>query len=153
MTGIAGEITVDAAIDPARGGDLNKIRDGGINGAAYVYNTTGAAGFNSRILELSDGIFASRAFDPSAEAGSQDSLADFAATSVGWLQDLRQNASADLDFNQTLQERSVDALTQVTGVNLDYEMTLLLEIERSYQATSRLISTVNSMYDALIAAA
>ena len=47
----------------------------------------------------------------------------------------------------------MEALTQVIGVNLDFEMTLLLEIERSYQATSRLITTIDSMYDAIIAAA
>jgi flagellar hook-associated protein 1 FlgK len=32
-------------------------------------------------------------------------------------------------------------------------MTLLLDLERSYQASSRLISTIDSMYGALMAAA
>jgi flagellar hook-associated protein 1 FlgK len=153
ITGLAGQISVNAAVDPNRGGDLNLIRDGGINGAAYNYNTSGAAGFTGRILELADNIFASRSFDPAAEAGSQDSVADFASTSVGWLQEQRRAVSGDLDFSLTLQERSVEALTQVIGVNLDFEMTLLLEIERSYQATSRIISAIDNMYDAMIAAA
>jgi flagellar hook-associated protein 1 FlgK len=153
ITGLAGQISVNAAVDPNRGGDLNLIRDGGINGAAYNYNTSGAAGFTGRILELADNIFASRSFDPAAEAGSQDSVADFASTSVGWLQEQRRALSGDLDFSLTLQERSVEALTQVIGVNLDFEMTLLLEIERSYQATSRIISAIDNMYDAMIAAA
>jgi flagellar hook-associated protein 1 FlgK len=152
VTGIAGEIAVNAAADPNRGGDLNLIRDGGINGPAYNYNASGAAGFTARILELADGIFASRSFDPTAEAGNQDSVADFASTSVGWLQEQRRSVGGELEFNVTLQERSVEALTQVIGVNLDFEMTLLLEIERSYQATSRLITTIDNMYDAIIAA-
>ena len=77
----------------------------------------------------------------------------FASSSVGWLQKQRQTASSDLEFSQTVQERSSDALNQVIGVNLDNEMTLLLEIERSYQATSRLISTIDDMYQYLITAA
>lgn len=152
ITGLAGQIAVNAAVDPNQGGDLNLIRDGGINGAAYNYNSSGAAGFTARILELADGIFASRSFDPAAEAGNQDSVADFASTSVGWLQEQRSSVGGELEFNLTLQERSVEALTQVIGVNLDFEMTLLLEIERSYQATSRLITTIDNMYDAIIAA-
>jgi flagellar hook-associated protein 1 FlgK len=153
QSGLAGEISVNAAVDPSRGGDLNRIRDGGINGAAYQYNTSGASGFSARIRELSDGLAANRSFDPVAEGGTQDSLLDFASTSVGWLQEQRRTASADLEFSQTVQVRSSDALNQVIGVNLDYEMTLLLEIERSYQATSRLITTIDDMYEYLLTAA
>jgi flagellar hook-associated protein 1 len=153
QSGLAGEISVNAAVDPSRGGNLNLIRDGGINGAAYNYNTSGAAGFSDRIRELSTGLTANRSFDPIAEGGGQDSLLDFASTSVGWLQEQRRTASADLEFSQTVQERSSDALNQVIGVNLDIEMTLLLEIERSYQATSRLITTIDDMYQYLLTAA
>ncbi len=153
QSGLAGEISVNAAVDPSRGGDLNLIRDGGINGADYQYNTSGASGFSARIRELSDGLAANRSFDPVAESGTQDSLLDCASTSVGWLQEQRRTAGADLDFSQTVQVRSSDALNQVSGVNLDYEMTLLLEIERSYQATSRLITTIDDMYQYLLTAA
>jgi flagellar hook-associated protein 1 FlgK len=153
ITGLAREIGVSAAIDPNRGGDLNVIRDGGINGANYVYNTEGTAGFSARIFELADELEANRAFDPNAEAGSTDSLMDFASTSVGWLQQLRQANGEEFEFNQTVQQQSLDSLTQVVGVNLDYEMTILLEIERSYQATSRLISTIDTMIQSLLEAA
>jgi flagellar hook-associated protein 1 FlgK len=153
VTGLAGDIAVSAAVDPNQGGDLNLLRDGGINGASYGYNSSGAAGFSGRIRALTDGVFAARSFDPTAEAGNQDSIADYAATSVGWLQEQRRSVNGDLEFNATLQERAVEALTQIMGVNLDFEMTLLLEIERSYQATSRLITTIDNMYDAIIAAA
>jgi flagellar hook-associated protein 1 len=153
VPGLAGEIGVSAAVDPDRGGDLNLIRDGGINGSSYVYNTEGTAGFSARIFQLADGLQANRAFDPTAEAGSQDSVVDFASTSVGWLQQERQSASSDYDFSKTVQQRSLDAFTQVTGANLDIEMTLLLEIERSYQSTSRLISTIDTMFQSLLEAA
>ena len=53
----------------------------------------------------------------------------------------------------TLLSRSTDALSSATGVNLDEEMTLLLDLERSYQASSKLITTIDNMYGALLAAA
>jgi flagellar hook-associated protein 1 FlgK len=152
QSGLAGEISVNAAVDPSRGGNLDLIRDGGINGAAYAYNTSGADGFSGRIRQLADRLVANRPFDPVAESGNQDSVLDFASTSVGWLQEQRRVASSDLSFKQTVQERSSDALNQVIGVNLDNEMTLLLEIERSYQATSRLITTIDDMYQYLLTA-
>jgi flagellar hook-associated protein 1 FlgK len=37
-------------------------------------------------------------------------------------------------------------------VNLDEEMTILLELERSYQTSSRLVSTIDSMFAALVQA-
>lgn len=150
VAGLAGQISVSAAVDPGRGGDLNRIRDGGINGAAYSYNPSGAAGFSGRISALSTGIATTRPFDPAAGAGTSDSVQDFASTSVGWLSQERQSSAADLEFSQTVQVRAVDAFTQVNGVNLDLEMTLLLEIERSYQATSRLIAAIDTMYQSII---
>ena len=150
VPGLAGQIGVAAAVDPDRGGDLNRIRDGGINGAAYSYNPSGAAGFSGRIAAFSTGLTANRPFDPSAEAGASDSVQDFASTSVGWLSQQRQASATDLEFNQTVQVRAVDAFTQINGVNLDLEMSLLLEIERSYQATSRLISAIDTMYQSII---
>jgi flagellar hook-associated protein 1 len=152
QTGLAAQISVNAAIDPRQGGSLGLIRDGGINGSAYAYNTSGAEGFSTRIRGMVDAMTANRAFDQVADGAPQDSVLGFASTSVGWLQKQRQTASSDLEFSQTVQERSSDALSQVIGVNLDNEMTLLLEIERSYQATSRLITTIDDMYQYLITA-
>jgi flagellar hook-associated protein 1 len=153
VPGLAGEIFVNPAVDPTQGGDLNLIRDGGINGADYDYNPTNVAGFSDRLFELSAGLAADRSFDTTAEAGTSDSVLDYSSTSVGWLQERRRTAEADLEFTITLQERSVEAFTQATGANLDFEMTLLLEIERSYQATSRLISAIDTMYQSLLEAA
>jgi flagellar hook-associated protein 1 FlgK len=153
VPGLAGEITVNPAVNPDLGGDLDLIRDGGINGPDYDYNPADEAGFSGRIFELSDQLAAERSFDTTAEAGTQDSLLDYASTSVGWLQEERRTAAADLEFTITLQERSIEAFTQVTGANLDFELTLLLEIERTFQATSRLISSIDSMYQFLLQAA
>jgi flagellar hook-associated protein 1 FlgK len=43
-------------------------------------------------------------------------------------------------------------LTNVNGVNIAEEMTALLELERSYQASSKLITMIDSMFEALLTA-
>ena len=153
VTGLAGQIRVNPAVDPSQGGDATLLRDGGINGAAYVYNSSGGAGFADRLLALTDQFQSPRAFDPAAQAGATTNLVTYAANSVGWLQETRQSANTEAEFRNAALERSSDSLNKITGVNLDYEMTVLLELERSYQASSRLISTINTMYDSLLLAA
>jgi flagellar hook-associated protein 1 FlgK len=71
---------------------------------------------------------------------------------VAWLQEARNSADADAEYRTALLERSTEALSKVNGVNLDEEMTALLELERSYQASSKLITMIDSMFEALLTA-
>ena len=64
---------------------------------------------------------------------------------------LAQAASNDADYQTTLLARASDALSNATGVNLDDEMSLLLELERSYQASSKLLTTIDDMLASFIA--
>jgi flagellar hook-associated protein 1 len=154
--GLAGSIKVNASVDPAQGGDPARLRDGGISNPgnpAYEYNTTGAAGYSDRLNQILDALQQQQSFDPAAAAGATATVSDFAASSVAWLQAARKSATDDADYKSTLLSRSSDALSSATGVNLDEEMTLLLELERSYQASSKLITTIDNMYGALLSAA
>jgi flagellar hook-associated protein 1 FlgK len=154
--GLAVTIRVNSTVDPAQGGDPARLRDGGAadpGNPAYLYNTSGAAGYSARLSQLLDGLDQQRSFDPSAQAGSSATLSSFAASSVAWLQAARKSATDDADYKSALLERSSQALSSATGVNLDEEMTLLLELERSYQASSKLISTIDNMFGALLSAA
>lgn len=154
QAGLAGTIRVAASVDPDQGGNPNRLRDGAISGnPAYTYNATGASGYSDRLNQLLSLLDAQRSFDPAAAAGVSGTLSNFAASSVAWLQATRQAASADADYKATLASRTTEALASATGVNLDEEMTLLLELERSYQASSKLIGTINSMFGALLAMA
>jgi flagellar hook-associated protein 1 FlgK len=153
VVGLAASIRVAASVDPAQGGNLNLLRDGGISGnPAYVYNTSGAPAFSDRLQGLLDGMNASRAFDLAAQSGASGTIANFSASSVAWLQEARNSADADAEYRTALLERSTEALSKVNGVNLDEEMTALLELERSYQASSKLITMIDSMFEALLTA-
>jgi flagellar hook-associated protein 1 FlgK len=145
-------IRVNPAVDPDQGGDLALVRDGGIAGAAYVYNAGGGAGYTDRLEEYIDQMHATQAFDPLAKLSSSATLDSFAASSAGWLEEARRTSGNEAEYRQTVLERSSDALSKVTGVNLDEEMTLMLDLERTYQASSKLISTIDSMLDSLLTA-
>jgi flagellar hook-associated protein 1 len=153
VAGLAGDIRLSASVDPAQGGLTSRLRDGGINGAAYSYNTAGAGGFSSRLSSLIDSLDADRGFDPSTQLDGQSSLMTFGSASSGWLEAARQRASSAADLQETMKSRSSDALQRVNGVNIDDEMTVMLELERSYQASARIISTVDKMLEALLQAA
>jgi flagellar hook-associated protein 1 FlgK len=47
---------------------------------------------------------------------------------------------------------TAEALSNDTGVNIDQEMSLLLDLEHSYEASARLMKVVDEMLSALIAA-
>lgn len=156
VSGLALEITVNPNVDPTQGGNLALLRDGGISdpgNPAYNYNSDGGAGFSDRLHQLIDKIDENRSFDASAGVSTSASLLEFAAGSVSWLQEARQDATNESEYTQVLLERSSTALSNSVGISLDEEMTILLELERSYQASSRIISVIDQMFEALFAAA
>jgi flagellar hook-associated protein 1 FlgK len=152
--GLAGVISVSASVDPGQGGDPTLLRDGGISdpgNPAYVYNPSGAAGYADRINELLDKLSADRSFDPAAGVDSTGGLSEFASASVGWVEAARQSTKTAADYQTTLLQRSSEALSNATGVNLDNEMSILLDLEKSYQAASKLIATIDGMLAGFIA--
>ena len=151
-TGLASEIEVNAAVDPSQGGDVNLLRDGGINARPLRlrlqldrrrvlhrphrrddHATTSTQTFIAAAgLGTSDGshrlrqCFGELAAKP-ASAGQQSAR----------LPELPGQPGDDRRFN-------------ATGVNLDTEMTNMLTIENSYTTTAKLLTTVNAMFTSLL---
>jgi flagellar hook-associated protein 1 len=156
VPGLAGSIKVNANADPSQGGDATRIRDGGISNPgnpAYTYNSAGAASYTDRIQQLVTGLGSAQPFDPASQIQQSGSVTEYAKASVSWLEALRQSASNEAESRQATADRATSSLSQATGVNLDEEMTNLLSLERTFQASSRLISTVDSMLSTLLQAA
>lgn len=151
--GLAGTITVAASVDPASGGNPNLLRDGAISGnAAYTYNTTGAPGFSSRLQQLIDNMDAPQPFDAAAQGKPSGSVIDFASSSASWIENRRKTANDSAQYQNTLLDRSNTALSNVNGVNMDDEMSTMLQVERTYSASSKIISAVDDMLNTLLAA-
>lgn len=152
-SGLAGAIFVNPSVDQNAGGDPSLLRDGAISGnAAYRYNPTSAAGFSDRLQQLVDGMAANRPFDPSTLGKPNANLIDFAGSSVSWLESQRKSTSDEAAYSQTLLERSAEALSNVSGVNMNDEMSFMLQVERTFAASSKLIATVDEMLKQLLAA-
>jgi flagellar hook-associated protein 1 FlgK len=151
VAGLAGTIRISASADPEQGGNAQLLRDGGIAGSTgYVYNATNASAYTGRLQQLIGALTQQRAFDPAAQAGSSATLMSYATASVAWVSQLRQSASSDADYRDTLMQRSSDALNKDTGISLDDEMTNMLALERSYQASARLVTTIDNMLQSLL---
>lgn len=153
LVGLAGTITVAASVDPtlAVPGNPNLLRDGAISGnPAYSYNPAGNPGFSGRLQQLIGNMDASQPFDPAAQAQASGSLIDFASSSVSWIESKRQDVNAKVEYQNTLLDRSNSALSNVNGVNMDDEMSLMLQVERTYGASSKLISTIDAMVKTLL---
>jgi len=147
ITGLAGIITVnaDAVADPT------KLRDGSISGASV--NTESASGFSTLLSEYVSGFETSMEFDPAAKIGDKATLLDYSTDSVGWVEEYRSGATNAAETTTAMLSRSTEAYSNATGVNLDEELILLLDVEQSYKAASKLLSTIDEMLAALMEAA
>ncbi|MER9580621.1 flagellar hook-associated protein FlgK [Mesorhizobium sp. M0276] len=149
VNGLAASISVNAAMDPSSGGNPTLLRDGGANGAAYVANTGGAS-YSALLIAYGDRLDQPMTFDPAAGVSAMSSVSDYAANSIGWFEGVRQQASTASDAKEALASRSAEALSNATGVNVDQEMSLLLDLEHTYQASARMMKTVDDMMAALL---
>lgn len=152
QTGLAASIRINAAVDPKAGGNLDTLRDGGMNGAPYRSNPAAGAqaGYADRLRSLSDALGADRTFDSTTQLAGRMDLQSFAAASAGWLSNQRKVATSEADYQSTLLARAGEAYSNAVGVNVDDETARILQLEQSYTASARLISVVDQLLTTLM---
>lgn len=149
IAGLATSITVASA---AVASPL-KLRDGNINSAAVKQNSGNDAGFSTVLQNYISGFDAARDYDGDARLGTRISLLDFTSDSIGWIEEYRSTATTAAETTNAMLTRATEAYSNSTGVNLDEELILLLDIEQSYKAASKLLATIDEMLRALMEAA
>jgi flagellar hook-associated protein 1 FlgK len=149
INGIAGTITVNTAVITSQGGDPMKLRDGSITGLTNL-NTDGAAGFSDNLDALYAALGSAQTFSSDAGISSNVSVISYAQNSVGWLEQYRSDASTASENTSAALSRSTEAYSNETGVNLDEELTLLLDIEQSYKAATKILNAVDEMLKSLL---
>ena len=147
LTGLAGEIRLNAAVDPTQGGDAQKLRDG-VN---FTFNTANHASFNELLLAYADGLDAPGSFVGSGGATVALSLKAYSTATVGWLEDARKTAAGAAETKSALVMRTTEALSNLTSVNVDEEMALMLELEHSYSASAKMLQVIDEMLKTLLA--
>jgi len=161
IAGIAGTIKINPAVITSGNppGDPMRLRDGSINGAAYNQNPDGNGGFTTQLDKYYNAMGGKMDFDSgtgvvgfNAASGidSNVSIMDFAANSVGWLEQYRSSASNAAETTSAALSRSDQAYSNETGVNLDEELTLMLDIEQSYKAATKILNAVDEMLKSLL---
>jgi flagellar hook-associated protein 1 len=151
--GLSATISVNPAVIASQGGNAALLRDGGINGASYVSNTSGAEGFSTTLQGYVTSLGDKMPFDSSTQLNASLSITDYASASIGWLEEFRSQASNSKDAKAATSSRSTEALSNSVGVSLDEELSKLLDLEQSYKASAKIVSTVDAMMQALLAAA
>jgi flagellar hook-associated protein 1 FlgK len=153
--GLAAAIKVSPNVDPTQGGVLTRLRDGDIGNpgnSAYDGNPTGAASYSSHLTSLLNGLDAKRSFDPTSGGSASATLAGYAASSVSWLEAARQGATTTSTSRNAVVAQTTTSLSSATGVNLDDELSKMLDLEHAYQASAELMQTVKSMFGTLLSA-
>ncbi|MDR7143341.1 flagellar hook-associated protein FlgK [Rhizobium sp. BE258] len=169
INGMAGSIKVNSAVITSQGGDPMKLRDGSINDpdpmpaippyVPYSTNLSGNGGYTDQLDKYYNAMGAKIDFDPGTGVSgfntgsgldSNVSIMDFAANSIGWLEQYRSSASDASENTSAALARSDQAYSNETGVNLDEELTLMLDIEQSYKAATKILNAVDEMLKSLL---
>lgn len=152
-TGLASQIAVNASVDPNQGGNPFLLRDGGISDTTnsnYTYNTTGDASYTTRLSQLLTNLSATQTFSATGGITTSANLSNYASDSVGWLEAQRSNVSSQSSYQSTLLNTATTALSNATGVNINDQMSKMLDLENSFSATAKLVSTIDGMSSTLL---
>ncbi len=158
--GMASTISVSSTVITSQGGDPMRLRDGGVNANGVVNNPTHLSGYTTDLDRLYTALGSDIDFDPAAGPAvgfdattgidSNVSIMEYATNSLGWLEQYRSNATTAAENTSAALSRSDEAYSNETGVNLDEELTLLLDIEQSYKAATKILNAVDEMLKSLL---
>ncbi|MBB4659616.1 FlgK family flagellar hook-associated protein [Parvularcula dongshanensis] len=132
--GIAGRLRLAAAVDPAQGGTVTRLRDGlGAAATGPIGNGDQLGRFLSTLT--ADGGPAVRASALSADQGAKLQSAEGRSVAAA----IRQRGASDAEIG-------------ALGVDTDKELQDMMLIEQAYAANARVLQTVSDMMDVLMAA-
>ena len=74
----------------------------------------------------------------------------YAIQSLGWLESCAARSSDASDSKAPCYGRLKTAAPTDTGVNIDEEMAILIDLEQAYQASARIVKAVDQMLQTLM---
>ena len=77
-------------------------------------------------------------------------FASFATELVSYQVNQSANATAQLQSATSLRDQLKTKLSDQSGVNLDTEVSLLIQLQRSYSSSAQVVSTNRQMFNDLI---
>ncbi len=125
-------------VNPAVSATPSLVRDG-TSGTA---NASGVAGFTGIIDAVVNTGFAPGFLTPSLASSAQSFVSQQSAATG--------NATTGLTDATSYQTTVASRFSDGSGVNVDQEMGLMIQLQNSYQANARVITTAQAMFTALV---
>jgi flagellar hook-associated protein 1 len=169
--GFAAEIQVNPAVqvDPSLVVDGNVTVAGSTTGpAAFTPNpANGPAGFSTLITNVLNYTFGADAQPGvpqppanttglgasgtlSAPFAAPQTLGDFAEAITGAEANDSSNATSQLGTEQAMQTTLTNQLSSQSGVNIDQQMSLMIQLQNAYGANAKVMSAVQNMFGELL---
>jgi flagellar hook-associated protein 1 FlgK len=140
IVGLSQRISVNAAVDPARGGALFRLRDG-VQAAA-----AGAIGQPAQLNRFADAVTDRQSIDPSI---APSTAAGHIARVANIFSAARVNAEEAQTFSAARRD-SLKAAELATGVDSDAELQMLLRVEQAYAANAKVMETIQFLIQRLM---
>lgn len=110
-------------------------------------------GDTSVVEGLSTALDASVSFDAAGDFSAQSlSLRSYAESIMSRAALNASNAADAAESAEVIRQQGADFMNNVTGVNIDEETAILLELESHYQASAQVIAVIKGLLEELIAA-
>lgn len=138
-------LSVNPAFLSSAGGSSAALRDGGANGASYLDNSAGYASYSARLESIVSAFDTPFGFDPSVAGGTSKSLMDFTLGIEANMETARVSAADTALRASALTTSLTERFSNTVNVNLDEEIALLVDLQNSYEASSRIVSVVDEM--------
>lgn len=140
-TGYANRITINQAVktDPWR------TRDGTV--VAVPSTNTGNATIPLAIVDMFESL---QTFPGTTGLGTSFTFEGYGAAFVAFQGTQRANMNDAMKNKSVLTESLQTRLTNDSGVNVDRELALMIELQNSYGANARMVQAVKEMFDQLL---
>ena len=112
-----------------------------VNGTTGTANPSGAAGFTGVIDNVLNTTFASNGTTPSLETQAGNFVSQQSSDTA--------QAGTNLTNATAYQTTVGSALSAQSGVNVDQQMGLMIQLQNSYQANAQVVTTASEMFTAL----
>lgn len=141
--GLAQRLALNRAVDPNQGGALWRLRDG------LGATSPGPPGASALLSNLNAALTGSRPTSSTAFLPSQRSFSGLTADLLSLTAANTLSAKTQATFATTRLE-TFTALEAQGGVDTDFEMQSLLQIEQSYTANAKVLKAVGDMMQTLL---
>ncbi|HDQ40724.1 MAG TPA: flagellar hook-associated protein FlgK [Desulfonatronum sp.] len=125
--------------------NLDMINAGHVNGVGEVN-----PGDNATALAMASLQYAKVGFSTSFEGNTTQTLSDYYNSLVGNVGAATANARFNFNYHKALATDLNNRQEEVSGVNLDEEMSSLIKFQHSYSAAAKLISTADQMFQTIL---